>query len=89
MLEGDVIAIDTFGVDQLVANVAVTLRDAEAGPVTLAAGPFEQAMVYQIMLYGPIVGGPDLVIEVTVAPGNLMLDRTMPGASMELLEPWG
>ena len=89
MLEGDVTAIDTFGVDQLLANVAVTLRDADAGPVTVAAGTFEEAMVYEVMLFGPIVGGPDFVIEITVGPGNLILDMTMPGASMELLEPWG
>ena len=89
MLEGEVTAIDTFGVDQLPANVAVTLRDADAGPVTVAAGTFEQAMVYEVMLFGPIVGGPDFVIEITVGPGNLILDMTMPGASIELLEPWG
>lgn len=89
MLQGDVTAIDTFGEDELVANVAVTLRDADAGPVTVAAGTFEQAMVYEIMLFGPIVGGPDFVIEVTVAPANLILEMSMPGAGIELLEPWG
>ena len=89
MLEGDVVAIDTFGLDELVANIALTLRNADAVPVTVAAGTFEQAMVYELMLFGPIVGGPDFVIEITVGPGNLILDMSMPGASMELLEPWG
>jgi hypothetical protein len=89
MLQGDVTAIDTYGVDELVANVAVTLRDADAGPVTVAAGTFEQAMIYGIRLFGPIVGGPDFVIEVTVSPGNLILEMSMPGAGIELLEPWG
>ena len=56
--------------------------------MTVAAGTFEQAMVYEIMLFGPIVGGPDFVIEVVVGPGNLILEMSMPGASIELLEPW-
>lgn len=34
---------------------------------------FEQAMVYEIMLFGPIVGGPDCVVEIAVGPGNLIL----------------
>ena len=89
MLEGDVTAIDSFGVDELVANIAVTLRDAEAGPVTVAAGTFEQAMVYEVMLFGPVVGGPDFVIEITVSPGILILEMKMPGASIELLDSWG
>jgi hypothetical protein len=54
-IRGDVTAIDSFGVDELVANMAVTLRDADAGPVTVAAGTFEQTMVYEVMLSGPIV----------------------------------
>jgi hypothetical protein len=89
MLAGVVTAIDSFGVDELAANVAVTLRDADAGPVTVAAGTFDSAMVYEIMLFGPIVGGPDFGIEITVSPGNLILEMSMPGAAIELLEPWG
>ncbi len=89
MLQGDFTAIDTFGVDESVANVAFTLRDAAAGPVTVAAGTFEQAMLYEVTLSGPVVGGPEFVIEVTVGPGNLILEMSMPGAGIELLEPWG
>ncbi|MDJ0496452.1 MAG: hypothetical protein QNJ89_01385 [Acidimicrobiia bacterium] len=88
-LDGFVTAIDSFGVDELDASVAVTLRNAEAGPVTVAAGTFERAMVYEILLFGPIVGGPDFPIEITVSPGNLILRMSMPGASIELLESWG
>ena len=55
----------------------------------IECGTFEQAMVYEIVLFGPMVGGPDFVIEVTVGPGNLLLKMSMPGASIELLEPWG
>ncbi len=88
-VEGKVTAIDSFGVEDLDASVAVTLRNGDAGPLAIAAGTFEQAIVYEILLYGPIVGGPDFVIEITVGPGNLILGMSMPGAAIELLEPWG
>ena len=45
--------------------------------------------VRSVVLFGPIVGGPDFVIEITVSPGNFILGISMPGASIELLEPWG
>lgn len=73
----------------MAADVAVTLSDPDARPVTVTAGRFEQAMIYEVMLFGPIVGGHDSVIEITVSPRNLILDMSMPGASIELLEPWG
>ena len=46
-------------------------------------------MVSEVMLFDPMVGGPDFGIEITVGPGNLILEMSMPGASIELLEPWG
>lgn len=88
-LSGVVTALDSYGIDELDADIAVTLIDSDAGPVTVAGGEFEQAMLYEILLFGPIVGGPDFPIEVLVGPGNFILKMSMPGAEIELLEPWG
>ncbi len=84
---GDLTAIGPFGVDELEGWLDVTLRDADAGPVTVAAGTFEEAMVYDLLVSGPIVGG-DYPVEVTISPDNLLLNVSMPGASIALLEPW-
>ena len=87
--DGVVTAIDSFGVAELDASGSVTLLEADAGPVTVAAGTFETAMVYEILLSGPIVGGPDFPIEVVLSPDNFILQISMPGAGIELLEAWG
>ena len=45
-------------------------------------------MLYEILLSGPIVGGPYFTIEIVVSPDNFLLEMSMPGAEIELLEPW-
>ncbi len=87
MVHGDLTAIGPFGVEELEGDLVLTLRDADAGPVTVAAGTFEKAMVYDLMLYGRIVGG-EYPVEITISPENLLLLVSMPGASIELLQPW-
>ncbi len=32
--------------------------------------------------------GSRIVLEIVVSPGNLILEMSMPGAAIDLLEPW-
>jgi hypothetical protein len=86
---GFVRAIGPWGVDDLPANVGYELREGAAEPVTVGAGTFEHPVVYDVWVYGPIVGGPDYPIEFALDPEQLILRVVLPGASVELLEPWG
>jgi hypothetical protein len=86
LVEGDVDVV-LMGVDRLLARVAVEMLDAGA-EVTVGAGTFDDAVVYEVLLFGPIVNGPDYPIELSFSVGNALLQATMSSASIELLEPW-
>lgn len=61
---------------------------ADSGPITVAAGTFEDVIAFDLVLSGPFMGG-DFPITCYLTADNLLLKVEMMGATYELLEAWG